>query len=137
MNVPERDRGAAPAAPVPRVAATSRARAALAELRRTVGPVALFQSGGCCDGSLPLCFPDGEIELGPNDLRLGSVDGTPVYLDRRLLAVWGSSQWILDVADGAPEGFSLAAGPEAHFVARARIVAAGAFPDLERAAAAP
>ena len=61
----------------PRVAATEAALAELARLRAEHGPLVLFQSGGCCDGSSPMCFADGELLLGPNDLLLGEIGGAP------------------------------------------------------------
>ena len=81
----------------------------------------LFQSGGCCDGSLPLCFDDGELVIGDRDVLLGTVGGCPFYIDGRQYEVWKHTQLILDVGEGAPEGFSLPAGQDAHFVIRSRV----------------
>ena len=67
--------------PSPRVVATESAVAEIRRLRDEHGPLMFFQSGGCCDGSSPMCFPDGELLLGPNDLLLGEVDGCPFYID--------------------------------------------------------
>jgi uncharacterized protein (DUF779 family) len=79
------------------------------------GPLAIFQSGGCCDGSLPLCLLASEMEPSPNDVRLGHVAGAPFYIDAEQYERWGEPQFLLDVADGAPEGFSLGE-PDGHFV---------------------
>jgi uncharacterized protein (DUF779 family) len=76
------------------------------------------QSGGCCAGSTPMCFPDGEMVIGDIDVLLGDIDGCPFYIDARLDDAWGRDQLVLDVATGPPEGFSLAAGDNLHFVTR-------------------
>ena len=85
------------------------------------GPIMFFQSGGCCDGSLPMCFDDGELVIGDRDVLLGTVGGCPFYIDDRQYEVWKHTQLILDVGEGAPEGFSLPAGEDAHFVTRSRV----------------
>ncbi len=80
-----------------------------------------FQSGGCCDGSLPICFTDGEFVLSDRDVLLGYVGGYPFYIDHRQHEVWKHTQLILDVGEGNPEGFSLPAGDNKHFVIRSRV----------------
>jgi hypothetical protein len=83
-----------------------------------------FQSGGCCDGSLPMCFADGEFVIGSHDVLLGEVGGCPFYIDARQYQVWKHTQLILDVGVGEPEGFSLAAGEDRHFVILSRVFTA-------------
>lgn len=112
---------------LPRVLATPAALDAIAQLTRTLGPVLFFQSGGCCDGSLPICLREGELLLGDRDLLLGRVGGSPFYIDHRQFEPWKTSQLTLDVAEGDPEGFSLGAGPGRHFVTRSRICPAEAL----------
>jgi uncharacterized protein (DUF779 family) len=85
------------------------------------GSIMFFQSGGCCDGSLPICLRDGELIIGDRDVLLGMVGGCPYYIDARQFAVWKHTQLILDVAEGEPEGFSLPAGTDAHFVIHSRV----------------
>jgi uncharacterized protein (DUF779 family) len=99
-----------------RVVATAAARQAIRRLRADRGPLMFHQSGGCCDGSLPICLDAGELLVGDGDLLLGEIDGCRFYIDARQDAAWGEPQLILDVAPGAPEGFSLAAGDGLHFV---------------------
>ena len=104
------------------VVATSAALDAIARLVEQRGPIMFFQSGGCCDGSLPMCFEDGEFVIGVHDVLLGRVGGWPFYIDGRQYELWKHTQLILDVGDGAPEGFSLPAGAaEAHFVIRSKV----------------
>jgi len=81
-----------------------------------------FQSGGCCDGSLPMCFDEGEFVVGDRDVLLGTVAGCPFYIDHRQDEVWKHTQLILDVGEGAPEGFSLPAGEHEHFITRSTVV---------------
>jgi uncharacterized protein (DUF779 family) len=76
------------------------------------------QSGGCCAGSTPMCFPVGEFLIGAIDVLLGDIDGCPFYIDKRLDQAWHQEQFLLDVALGEPEDFSLAAGENLHFVTR-------------------
>jgi hypothetical protein len=98
--------------------------AALQAIRRLVverGPIIFFQSGGCCDGSLPICFDLGEFVLSDHDILLGDVGGCPFYIDHRQFDAWKHTQLILDVSDGLPEGFSLPAGADEHFVTHSRL----------------
>ncbi|HLI56237.1 MAG TPA: DUF779 domain-containing protein [Actinomycetota bacterium] len=106
---------------VPRVIATPAALAAISRVTAERGPVMFFQSGGCCDGSLPMCFDAGELIVGDHDVLLGTVGGCPFYIDGRQFQAWKHTQLVLDVGAGEPEGFSLPAGPEAHFIIRSRI----------------
>ena len=105
----------------PGVTATPAALAAIDDVVRDRGPVLFFQSGGCCDGSLPMCFADGEFVIGDRDVLVGQVGGFPFYIDHRQYEVWKHTQLILDVSEGEPEGFSLAAGANQHFVTRSRV----------------
>lgn len=103
------------------VTATPAALAALARLREQRGALILYQSGGCCDGSLPVCLEQGDLRIGDGDVLLGSVGGCPVYIDDRQYAVWRHTQLIIDVGEGEPEGFSLPTGDGRHFITRSRV----------------
>src|SRR5687767_13996068 len=103
------------------VVATDAALAALERLTATYGKLILFQSGGCCDGSSPLCLTEGELMLGPNDLRLGEVGGAPFYIDADQYERWNRPQFLLDVSPGAAEGFSLEGLEGVHFVVRSTV----------------
>jgi uncharacterized protein (DUF779 family) len=110
--------------PVDAITATDAALAALARLRDRHGPVMLFQSGGCCDGSSPMCLHAGELLVGPNDLQLGELDGTPFFIDAEQYERWGRPAFLLDVSPGAAGGFSLEALDGVHFVVRSPSCAA-------------
>ena len=106
---------------VGRVTATCAARKAIATLRAAHGgPVMFVQSGGCCDGSDPMCFPGGEFALGDGDMLVGVVDGCTFHMDAEQYEVLGRPFYLLDVEEGTPGGFSLAAGDGLHFVTRVK-----------------
>jgi uncharacterized protein (DUF779 family) len=102
--------------PSPGVVATESAVAEIGRLRAEQGPLMFFQSGGCCDGSSPMCFPDGELLLGPNDLLLGEVDGCPFHIDAEQYERWNKPVLVLDVAPGSGSGMSLEETHAVHFV---------------------
>jgi len=99
----------------PGLVATEAALAELESLREQHGPLMLVLSGGCCDGSSPMCFPDGELLLGPGDLLLGDVAGTRFYVDAEQYERWNKPALVLDVAPGAGSGFSLEGLHDLHF----------------------
>ncbi|MGD9806993.1 MAG: DUF779 domain-containing protein [Deferribacterales bacterium] len=105
----------------PAVIATKEALEAIERLKEEHGHIMFFQSGGCCDGSLPMCFGKDEFIVGDNDVMLGELGGSPFYIDFRQYEVWKHTQLILDVGEGAPEGFSLPAGEDSHFITRSRV----------------
>ena len=106
---------------VARVVATPAALEVIDRVIAECGPIMFFQSGGCCDGSLPMCFLDGEFTIGSHDVRLGAVGESSFYIDHRQFEAWKHTQLILDVGVGEPEGFSLAAGEGQHFITRSRV----------------
>jgi hypothetical protein len=97
------------------VVATDAAVAVLRNLAATFGPLILVQSGGCCDGSSPICLREGELLLGLDDLELGRVGGVPFYCDRDLFERWNRPQLVLEVAPGPADGFSLEGLAGVHF----------------------
>jgi uncharacterized protein (DUF779 family) len=106
---------------VERVAATPAALALIAELTAEYGPVLFHQSGGCCDGSSPMCYPQGEFRIGESDILLGRVGGAPVYIGRAQSEAWAHTQLILDVVPGRGGMFSLDNGREQRFLTRGRV----------------
>jgi uncharacterized protein len=100
------------------VAATEAALEVIQRLEAAHGRLAVFQSGGCCDGSSPICLREGELPLGPGDLLLGEPGGVPFYIDAEQYERWGRPRFLLDVSPGQAEGFSLEALEDVHFVTR-------------------
>lgn len=103
--------------PAHRVTATPAAHEMLQRLEDAHGPLLLFQSGGCCDGSSPICVTQDELPIGPNDVLLGELGSVPFYIDSDQDERWNRPSFILDVAPGPAEGFSLEGLEGVHFVA--------------------
>jgi len=97
--------------------ATPAAQALIEQLTEAHGPLAIFQSGGCCDGTSPICLRDGELPQAPGDLLLGEIAGAPFYVDCEQYERWGRPDFMIDVGAGAAQGFSLSL-PDAHLVTR-------------------
>jgi len=106
----------------PRILATDAATAMIAALSVKHGPLMFHQSGGCCDGSAPMCYPAGEFRVGTQDVLLGRVAGdVPVWIGAAQFDYWRHTQVTIDVVPGRGAGFSLE-GPEGvRFVIRSRI----------------
>jgi uncharacterized protein len=100
------------------VQATRAALEVLHRLEAAHGPLMIFQSGGCCDGTSPMCLKDGELPLGLQDVRLGEIGGVPFYIDAEQYDRWGKPRFLVDVSPGAAEGFSLEGLEGVHFVSR-------------------
>jgi uncharacterized protein len=103
----------------PAVGVTPAALEVIRRLEVAHGPLAFFQSGGCCDGSSAICFKDGELPAAPSDVLLGWIGGAPFYIDADQYERWGTPRFLIDVAPGAAEGFSLEGLEGVHFVSRA------------------
>jgi uncharacterized protein len=106
---------------VDRVLATEKALALIETLKGRHGPLMFHQSGGCCDGSAPMCYPADEFRIGGNDVRLGEVGGCPVYMDADQFDYWKHTQLIIDVVEGRGSGFSLEAPEGLRFLTRSRV----------------
>ena len=106
---------------VVRIVATPPALALLSQLRSRYGPLMFFQSGGCCDGSSPMCYQEGEFPIGEADVCLGPIDGTPFYMASDQFDYWRHTQLIIDVVDGMGGMFSLDNGTGKRFLTRSRL----------------
>ena len=115
--------GGAPRAGVEpsRVAVTEKASAMLRELREEHGPLMFHQSGGCCDGSSPMCYPRGDFRVGERDVKLGEIGGAPFYISASQAAAWAHTDLIIDVVPGRGGMFSLDNGREKRFLTRSEI----------------
>ena len=118
---------------VERVIATETALALIERLKAQHGvQLMFFQSGGCCDGSAPMCYLIGELTVSRYDLRLGSIGGCEFFISQSQYEYWQNTQLIIDVTEGHGSTFSLE-GPEGVcFLTHARL-----FTDDEREALAP
>jgi len=115
----------------PRVIATEAALALIAKLQARHGKLMFHQSGGCCDGSAPMCFPDGDLLVGDSDHRLGEIGGCPFWMGAAQFGYWRHTQLIIDVVEGKGGMFSLENGEGVRFLTRSRV-----FTDAEMAALA-
>jgi hypothetical protein len=123
---------------VERVIATDAALHWIARLSAMHGPLMFHQSGGCCDGSAPMCYPAGEFRTGNSDVLLGAIGGFPFYMNAAQFEYWKHTaqfeywkhtQLIIDVVNGRGSGFSLEAPSGIRFLTRSRV-----FTDEEVAA---
>ena len=112
--------------PVERVIATNNALQLIEKLEKLHGPLMFHQSGGCCDGSQPMCFEKGEFKTGEQDKWLGVVGGCDFFMGADQFEYWKHTQLILDTTPGRGSSFSLEIPLGVRFLIRSRI-----FSDLE------
>ncbi len=115
-----------------RVDITDEAAALVARLVEQHGPLLFHQSGGCCDGSSPMCYPRGEFRIGQRDVYLGDVADTPFYMGTAQFDYWSHTHLLVDVVPGRGGGFSLEAPEGVRFLIRSSV-----FSDDEIAALDP
>jgi len=106
---------------VARVEITPEAVTVLRQLEAQHGPLLFHQSGGCCDGSAPMCYPRNEFRIGSRDVWLGDIDGTPFYIGAAQFELWRHTQLLIDVVPGRGAGFSLEAPLGVRFLTRSRV----------------
>jgi uncharacterized protein len=104
-----------------RVVFTPSAHALLRRLTVEYGPLVFHQSGGCCEGSAPMCYRRGDFQVGANDVLLGTIDGTPFYIGGEQLKQWGDRmQFIIDAVPSQSDSFSLETREDMRFTSGAR-----------------
>jgi uncharacterized protein (DUF779 family) len=118
---------------VNRVEITAKAAGVLARLKIQYGALMLHQSGGCCDGSSPMCYPAGDFRVGPQDVLLGEVGGCQFYIGAAQFEYWKHTQLIIDVVPGCGSGFSVEAPDGVRFLTRSRVFTDDEVAELERA----
>ncbi|HZH60891.1 MAG TPA: DUF779 domain-containing protein [Metabacillus sp.] len=112
---------------IEKVLCTQQASEFIDFLKDKHGPLMFHQSGGCCDGSSPMCYQIGEILIGEQDILLGYLNNCPFYISKAQYEYWKHTQLIIDIVDGKGGMFSLE-GPEGkRFLTRSRV-----FTDKER-----
>lgn len=119
-----------------RAAVTPAAQQLLSELTRENGALILHQSGGCCDGSAPMCYPAREFKIGQRDVLLATFDGTPYYIGGAQFELWKHTHLTVDVVPGRGGGFSLEAPRGVRFLVRSRILEEAEVTEIEAAEAA-
>jgi uncharacterized protein (DUF779 family) len=106
---------------VPRVLVTEEARELIDSLRAEHGELMFHQSGGCCDGSSPMCYPRGEFRVGGRDVWMGEIAGCPFYMGKDQFEYWRHTQLTIDVVPGRGGGFSIEAPRGVRFLTRSRV----------------
>ena len=106
---------------IPRVIATEAATKLIQQLKLEHGELIFYQSGGCCDGSAPMCFSAKEFLLGDLDVLLGKIAEVPFYMSKQQFAYWQHTQLIIDVISGNGGMFSLERPTGLRFITRSRI----------------
>jgi uncharacterized protein (DUF779 family) len=118
-----------------RVLMTQAAAALVDQLRAVHGPLMFHQSGGCCDGSAPMCYVVGEFRTGARDVLLGEVAGCAFFIGAAQFEYWKHTQLIIDVVKGRGSGFSLEAPEGVRFLTRSRLFTAEEAAELDAAGA--
>ncbi len=105
----------------PRVTLTEKAKDLIRKLEGIHGPLLFHQSGGCCDGSSPMCYPRGEFKIGQDDVFLGNIAGTPFYISGSQFDYWRHTQLVIDVVPGRGGGFSVESPEGVRFLTRSNV----------------
>ncbi|OYD09867.1 UDP-glucose 4-epimerase [Paludifilum halophilum] len=105
---------------VPRVLVTDGAKKVIDQLRKEHGELMFHQSGGCCDGSSPMCFRQGQFRVGASDVLLGQIHGCPFYMSRTQFEYWKHTQLTVDIIRGRGASFSLEIPLGLRFLIRSR-----------------
>ena len=117
---------------VSQVSATEAAAALIRRLRAIHGELLFHQSGGCCDGSAPMCYPRGEFKLGSRDVLLGEIEGCPFYIGGDQYERWKHTRLVIDAVPGRGSGFSLEAPEGMRFLTRSELCTLDEIAAIER-----
>jgi len=117
---------------VERVVATDAALALIEQLKKKHGPIIFHQSGGCCDGSSPMCYPEGDLIIGDNDILLGEIGGAKFYMHKTQFEYWKHTQLIIDVVEGRGGMFSLEGVEGKRFLTRSRAFTSDELAELKK-----
>ena len=115
-----------------RVSHTPAAEQLIDKLRAVHGDLLFHQSGGCCDGSAPMCYTRGEFKIGQRDVYLGEIAGCPLYISGPQFEYWKHTHLIIDAVPGRGAGFSLEAPEGMRFLTRSRVFTDAEHEELER-----
>ncbi len=106
---------------IPRVKVTDEAKKVIAELRQKHGNLMFHQSGGCCDGSSPMCYEAGDFLVGSSDIWLGEIDGCDFYMAKDQFEFWQHTELTIDITQGRGSSFSLEIPMGVRFVTKSRV----------------
>ena len=114
-----------------RLSFTEKTRQLVADLKDKHGDLVFHQSGGCCDGSAPMCFPRDEFRVGSRDKYLGMIDGQPFFIAEDQYAYWEHTHLIIDVVPGRGGMFSIEGPSGNRFLTRSRVFTDAEFAELK------
>ncbi len=116
---------------IPRILATEKAVDLINQLKQQHGPLMFHQSGGCCDGSQPMCFGENEFKIGGCDVYMGEIESCKFYMHRDQFEYWKHTQLILDVTRGRGSSFSLEIPLGVRFYIQSRVFTEAELQELE------
>jgi hypothetical protein len=105
-----------------RVLATDQAKDLIRKLKKDHGALIFHQSGGCCDGSAPMCFPQEEVFINETDILLGQIEGCNFYMNQSQFEYWKHTQLTVDVVEGRGASFSLEIPLGLRFIIRSKLM---------------
>lgn len=115
---------------IKRVIGTDAAKNLIDQLTQKHGELIFHQSGGCCDGSSPMCFSKGEFFLDSNDVYLGEIFGCSFYISKDQFEYWKHTQLIIDVVEGRGSSFSLEIPLGKRFITKSRLFTSEEYEQL-------
>jgi uncharacterized protein (DUF779 family) len=116
---------------IKRVLFSEKALEVLALLKKEHGPLMFHQSGGCCDGSQPMCFEAGEFYIGSSDVCLGTIAGADFWMSQDQFEYWKHTQLMIDVVEGRGSSFSLEIPLGLRFMVHSRLFTSVELGQLE------
>jgi len=114
-----------------RVDLTKEASSLIATLKEKHGPLMFHQSGGCCDGSQPMCFEKGDFKIGGSDIKIGEIDGCEFFMSKDQYEYWKHTHLTIDVIPGRGSSFSIEIPLGFRFIVQSRLFTKAELQDLE------
>ncbi len=116
---------------IPRVTISKEASEVVSQLKTRFGDLMFHQSGGCCDGSQPMCFEKGDFKVGSSDVCLGTIDGCEFWMSKDQFEYWQYTQLHIHLSAGRGSSFSLEIPMGLRFMTHSRLFTAEELPNLE------
>ncbi|EON73928.1 DUF779 domain-containing protein [Lysinibacillus sp. NPDC048646] len=117
---------------VEQVIATKEALKLIELIKSRHGAIMFYQSGGCCEGSVPMCYVEGDFKLGDNDIYLGTIGDVPFYIHRAQYEYFKHTQLIIDAMVGRGASFSLDSVEEMHFITKSKVFTADEYEEVKK-----
>jgi uncharacterized protein (DUF779 family) len=116
---------------IKRVLATPKTERVIDQLRQRHGELMFHQSGGCCDGSQPMCFEKGDFKVGASDVWVGNIHGCDFFMNADQFEYWKHTQLIIDITPGRGSSFSLEIPLGLRFIVKSRMFSMEELETLE------